>query len=167
MESTTRLLTTAGMVKIPFFASENSKKIRLYYFLNQQPEAIAKIQTLFELEIKENIYKGKIFQIFENIQAKSYLLKEGKTFLLISFANVFELQEKHLKLHQEIIQFYKKILEIALKIRDQVDEQWIHLKLGNAYQGLGDYRSAITYHEKHLKIASKLNDLASEGIVYG
>ncbi|MGR3973993.1 MAG: hypothetical protein QRY72_05460 [Candidatus Rhabdochlamydia sp.] len=43
MESIANLLTTAGMVKMPFAVSENSKKIRLYCFFNQQPEDIAKI----------------------------------------------------------------------------------------------------------------------------
>ena len=28
--------------------------------------------------------------------------------------------------------------------------------LGNAYQSLGDYRKAIEYHEKHLKIAIEM-----------
>ena len=35
--------------------------------------------------------------------------------------------------------------------------------LGNAYQSLGDYRKAIEYHEKRLKIAKEIGDRAGEG----
>ena len=35
--------------------------------------------------------------------------------------------------------------------------------LGNAYQSLGDYRKAIEYHEKDLKIAIEIGDRAGEG----
>ena len=38
--------------------------------------------------------------------------------------------------------------------------------LGNAYQSLGDYRKAIEYYEKHLKIATEIGDQAGEGRVY-
>ena len=39
--------------------------------------------------------------------------------------------------------------------------------LGNAYQSLGDFRKAIEYHEKHLKIAIEIGDRAGEGQAYG
>ncbi|MGR3973427.1 MAG: CHAT domain-containing protein [Candidatus Rhabdochlamydia sp.] len=167
MESTVRLLTTAGMVKIPFNVSKGLDKIRLYYFFDQQPEDIRKIQTLFELEMKGNVYQGKIFQIFERIQTRPYLLKEGKTFRLISADNVFELQEKYLKNNQGIINFYKEILKIFLKMKDHENEQWVYFKLGNSYSTLGDYRGSIMYHEKALKIALELKDLLAERSAYG
>ena len=39
--------------------------------------------------------------------------------------------------------------------------------LGNTYQLLGDYRKAIEYHKKHLKIAIETGDRDGEGEAYG
>ncbi|MGR3973789.1 MAG: tetratricopeptide repeat protein [Candidatus Rhabdochlamydia sp.] len=189
MESTTNLLTTAGMVKLPFPFFNGLDKVRLYHFSNQQPEDIAKIQTLFELEIKGNLYQGKIFQIFEGIQTQPYLLKEGKIFRLITVEHVFECQQKFLQNNQEIISFYKKMLGIHLnihphdelgdphdvitsheknlKLKDLTAVERIYCHLGNGYQKLGDYRSSIAYQKKALKIVLELKDVANEGIAYG
>ena len=38
--------------------------------------------------------------------------------------------------------------------------------LGNAYQSLGDYRKALEYHEKHLKIATEIGDQAGVRAAY-
>ena len=38
---------------------------------------------------------------------------------------------------------------------------------GNAYQSLGDYRKAIEFHEKQLKIATEIGDRDGEGNAYG
>ena len=39
--------------------------------------------------------------------------------------------------------------------------------LGNAYHSLGDFKTAIDYHERQLKIATELGDKAGEGNAYG
>ena len=39
--------------------------------------------------------------------------------------------------------------------------------LGNAYLSLGDFRKAIKYYKKHLKIAIEIGDRAEEGRAYG
>ena len=39
--------------------------------------------------------------------------------------------------------------------------------LGNAYQSLGDFKTAIDYHERDLKIAKEVGDKAGEGRAYG
>ena len=39
--------------------------------------------------------------------------------------------------------------------------------LGNAHQSLGDFKTAIDYHERHLKIAKELGDKSGEGRAYG
>ena len=39
--------------------------------------------------------------------------------------------------------------------------------LGCAYDTMGDFRKAIEHHEKHLKIALEIGDLAGEGGTYG
>ena len=39
--------------------------------------------------------------------------------------------------------------------------------LGNAYQGLGQFKTAIQYHQRHLEIAKEVGDKAGEGISYG
>ena len=41
------------------------------------------------------------------------------------------------------------------------------MEISNAYQSLGDYRKAIEYHEKRLKIAIEIGDRAGEGRAYG
>ncbi|MGR3973090.1 MAG: hypothetical protein QRY72_00705 [Candidatus Rhabdochlamydia sp.] len=42
MSMTTKVLTQAGLIKMPLWASHSSKKIRLYAFLNQELEDIKK-----------------------------------------------------------------------------------------------------------------------------
>ena len=39
--------------------------------------------------------------------------------------------------------------------------------LGNDYQGLGDFKKAIHYHELYLEIARKVGDVSVEGAAYG
>ena len=39
--------------------------------------------------------------------------------------------------------------------------------LGNAYHSLGDFKKAIDYHERHLKIAKEVGDRSGEGSAYG
>ena len=38
--------------------------------------------------------------------------------------------------------------------------------LGNAYQGLGQFKTAIQYHQRHLAIAKEVGDKAEEGRGY-
>ena len=51
---------------------------------------------------------------------------------------------------------------IATEIGDRGGEGGAYGNLGNAYQSLGDYRKAIEYHEKHLKIATEIGDRAEK-----
>ena len=39
--------------------------------------------------------------------------------------------------------------------------------LGNAYQGLGQFRTAIEYHQRHLEVAKEVGDKVGEGSGYG
>ena len=39
--------------------------------------------------------------------------------------------------------------------------------LGIAYYSLGDFRKAIEYHERYLKISTEVGDRAGEGRAYG
>ena len=39
--------------------------------------------------------------------------------------------------------------------------------LGNVFHGLGDFKTAMEYHERHLKIAKELGNKVGEGISYG
>ncbi|CAM0117452.1 hypothetical protein RSOCI_03785 [Rhabdochlamydiaceae symbiont of Dictyostelium giganteum] len=94
MGISTKVLTNSGLTKIPFTPSCTSdQKIRLYFFSDQTPEAIAKIQTLFELEMNGKHYQGWIHTMFQDILAKPYLLKKGSIFKLISEEKVLELQK--------------------------------------------------------------------------
>ncbi|KAL9954205.1 hypothetical protein ACROYT_G041709, partial [Oculina patagonica] len=50
---------------------------------------------------------------------------------------------------------------------DRAGEGGAYGNLGNAYQSLGDFEQAITYHNQHLSIAKELGDRAGEGSAYG
>ena len=42
-----------------------------------------------------------------------------------------------------------------------------YCNLGNAYQSQGQFKTAITYHQRDLEIAKKMGDKAGEGRSYG
>ena len=41
------------------------------------------------------------------------------------------------------------------------------MEIGVAYESLCDFRKAIEYHKKHLKIAVEIDERAGEGQAYG
>ena len=49
---------------------------------------------------------------------------------------------------------------------DMAGEGSTYGNLGNAYDSLGDFKKAIEYHERHLKIAKEVADRAGEGSSY-
>ena len=55
----------------------------------------------------------------------------------------------------------------AIENGDRDRKGGAYRSLGNAFQLLGDYRKAIEYHEKHLKIALEVCDWGGEGVAYG
>ena len=55
---------------------------------------------------------------------------------------------------------HEKQLKIAIQIGDRDGEGGAYGNLGNAYQSMGDYRKAIEYYEKLLKIATEIGDKA-------
>ncbi|XP_073229373.1 uncharacterized protein [Porites lutea] len=57
-------------------------------------------------------------------------------------------------------------------INGNIGEPFVNFKdfqhaLGIAYYSLGDFRKAIEYHERHLKISKEVGDRAGEGRAYG
>ena len=58
-------------------------------------------------------------------------------------------------------------MKIAKEIGDRAGKGRAYGNLGIAYDSLGDYRKAIDYHEKHLKIGIEIGDRAGEGGAYG
>ena len=50
---------------------------------------------------------------------------------------------------------------------DKVGEGKSYGNLGNAYQGLGQFKTAIEYQQRHLEIAKEVGDRAGEGQSYG
>ena len=60
----------------------------------------------------------------------------------------------------------EKSLNIAKEIGDRRVEEVTYGSLGVARNLLGDYRKAIEYHEKYLKIAIE-SDRGGEGKAYG
>ena len=58
-------------------------------------------------------------------------------------------------------------LNIAAKeIDDRAEEGRGYADLSNAYHSLGDFRKAIEYNEKRLKIAMEIGDQAGEAKAY-
>ena len=55
----------------------------------------------------------------------------------------------------------EKYLKITIAIGDLAGEGRACENLGNAYLSMGDYRKAIEYHEKDLKIATESGDRAA------
>ena len=49
---------------------------------------------------------------------------------------------------------------------DRAGERMSYGNLGNAYRRLGDFKKAIEYHERHLKIAKEVGDRSGEGNSY-
>ena len=56
-------------------------------------------------------------------------------------------------------------MKIRKQIGDLAGEERAYGNLGITYDSLGDYRKAIEYHEKELKIAEEIGDRAGEGRV--
>ncbi|CAM0117507.1 hypothetical protein RSOCI_04060 [Rhabdochlamydiaceae symbiont of Dictyostelium giganteum] len=178
MSISSNILTTAGLTKIQIPSSDSSSdKIRLYFFSDPTPEGVAKVQTLFELEMKGKIYEGMINQMFKDIQVRPYLLKGRKIFKLIAKEHVFQLDEVSAyqnqgdtyhasKEYSEAITCYKKYLEIVIQLKDRIREGRCYSNLGRAYKYLGDYPQAMQFHERALKIARELKDQEGEGIAY-
>ena len=50
---------------------------------------------------------------------------------------------------------------------DKAEEGGSYGNLGNAYRGLGQFKTAIEYHQRHLEIAKEVGDKAGEGRSYG
>ncbi|MGR3912856.1 MAG: tetratricopeptide repeat protein, partial [Candidatus Rhabdochlamydia sp.] len=174
MDVYAKSLSKAGLIKIPLPSSDDSKgKIRLYGFSDQAPEGIAKIQTIFEMEVKGRIYDGPISEIFQDIANKPCLLKKGSHFKLISeeevllliFGNLGDAYYK-LREYRKAISYYENDLKSSLELQDKVGEGRAYNNLGNAYYSLGDIRKATDFHEKHLKIALEFQDKVGEGKAY-
>ena len=49
---------------------------------------------------------------------------------------------------------------------DKAGEGVSYGNLGNAYQGLGKFKTAIEYHQRHLEIAKEVGDKTGEGRSY-
>ena len=71
-------------------------------------------------------------------------------FLLISKYNV-------------ITFLFRKTLDLAIQLNDRVVEAQACYSLGNTYTLLRDYKKAIEYHLRHMKIAQELRDRIGEG----
>ncbi|MGR3912517.1 MAG: tetratricopeptide repeat protein, partial [Candidatus Rhabdochlamydia sp.] len=172
------ILTEAGLNKISLPVSKSSScKIRLYFFSDQTPEGLAKIQTIFQLEIKGKIYDGYINEMFRHVQHKPYLLKQGRFFKLISEKEATQLRMSkanddwgnaydELGKIRKAIDFHEKTLKIAIEIKSRLEEGRAWSDLGNAYQELGETYKAIDYYKKALTIAVEIKDRLGEGRVW-
>ncbi|CAM0117456.1 hypothetical protein RSOCI_03805 [Rhabdochlamydiaceae symbiont of Dictyostelium giganteum] len=174
------VLTQAGLSKIYFTSSTSTcSKIRLYIFSYQTPEIVAKVQTIFDEEIKGKNYQGLTTKIFKDIQIKPYLLRKGDFFELISREDAIQLKmgeiEDYRKMgihyqslsqYAKAIECHKKDLEIAIVLNDHIEEGRAYCNLGGIYRNLNNYSEAIKYHEKDLHIAITLNDRTAKGRAY-
>ena len=83
--------------------------------------------------------------------------------------------EERMKAIYQNIQDFKRALDFIeldcmlkrAKMRgDRSKEGLAYCSLGNTHQSLGDFKIAIDYHERHLKIAKELGDKMGEGVAY-
>ena len=58
---------------------------------------------------------------------------------------------------------FRKTLDLAIELNDRVVEAQACYSLGNTYTLLRDYKKAIEYHLRHMKIAQELRDRIGEG----
>ena len=58
-------------------------------------------------------------------------------------------------------------VEIAKDLGDKTGDGRSYGNLGNAYGGLGQFKTAIDYHKRCLEIAKEVGDKAGEGKSYG
>ena len=67
------------------------------------------------------------------------------------------------------IEIYRGLgnLYFSIEMGERAGEGGFYGNLGKAYFSLGDFRKAVEYHEKHLKIAIEIGDRAGEGQAYG
>ena len=83
-------------------------------------------------------------------------------------------EEREKAIYQNIGDFKRALdfieLEYMLKITkmrgDRSKEGLVYCNLGNTHQSVGDFKIAIDYHERHLKIAIELGDKMGEGRAY-
>ncbi|CAM0117469.1 hypothetical protein RSOCI_03870 [Rhabdochlamydiaceae symbiont of Dictyostelium giganteum] len=191
MDVSTQVLTQAGLTKIPLDASYSpGHKTRLYFFSDQTPEGVARVQLIFELETKEKKYNGMIDKLFQEIKINSYLKKVDNVYNLISEKEAFELQKiantkkgynvaymnvpsnkEHytqdiLDKHYQAVQHHQYRLKIAQENQDIREEGIIYSELGNAYLSVKNPHEAINCHNQHLKIAKTFKDQIGEGAAY-
>ena len=65
------------------------------------------------------------------------------------------------------MEYHQRHLEIAKEVGDRAGEGRSYGNLGNAHQGLGEFKTAMEYHQRHLEIAKEVGDKAGEGRSYG
>ena len=65
------------------------------------------------------------------------------------------------------LQTLEKNVIVSIEKDDRTEKGNGYRGLGNPYFSLGDFRKAIEYHEKHLKIAIEIGDRAGEGRANG
>ncbi|MGR3973368.1 MAG: hypothetical protein QRY72_02170 [Candidatus Rhabdochlamydia sp.] len=117
MQGEIALLTQAGLTPLPFSSLRRQGPfIQLYLFPDLTPEGIAKVQTVFELELKENILSVPLLKLFQQVQIRPYLLKKEGRYQLISEREAQNLQ------HEEN-QIAASLNASLLKIRSVV--QWM------------------------------------------
>ncbi|XP_066029040.1 tetratricopeptide repeat protein 28-like [Pocillopora verrucosa] len=93
------------------------------------------------------------------------------------FKTAIQYHRRHLKIAKEVVDkagegisycdlgnYYQ---EIAKEVGDKAGEGRSYGNLGYAYGGLGQFKTAIQYHQRDLEIAKEVGDKAGEGRSYG
>ncbi|XP_066026205.1 tetratricopeptide repeat protein 28-like [Pocillopora verrucosa] len=80
------------------------------------------------------------------------------------FKTAIQYHQRHLEVAKE---YHQRHQEIAKEVGDKAGEGISYGNLSNAYNSLGQFKTAIQYHKRHLKIAKEVGDKAEEGISYG
>ncbi|CAH3165303.1 unnamed protein product, partial [Pocillopora meandrina] len=100
----------------------------------------------------------------KRLNAKLYSNRATAHFRLANYVECLDDATVAVQLEPTLIKAIKK--EIAKEVGDKAGEGGSYCNLGNAYQGLGQFKTAIQYHQRHLEIAKEVGDKAGEGKSY-
>jgi len=120
-------LTKGGFSKFPFIgANERKEKVRLYH-LDSQSKTVEVALKALENKVNHSggSYKNKWESFKVEIQKSPYLLKEGKTYSLLSEEEAVKLQVKYGVIGSKVETKSKDVLDILEKNNIKTDEEFV------------------------------------------
>jgi len=122
-----KTLTTGGFGKLPFIVTNDRKeKVRLYH-IGPQSKAVEAAKKALENKVKNmgGTYTKKWESFKDDIQKSPYLLKEGKTYSLLSEQEAIKLQLKYGVIGSKIETESKGALKLLETNKIETDQQFV------------------------------------------